>query len=133
MSLPRRVVITGYGMVTSLGPNTGETFSRAARGESGIQWIRSFDTTGLPCRIGGEVNDQWLDGDPKTAKLEKFAARGVKMMMVATREAAQRANLEQISDRAAIGVALGAHGDNPRLEDILSLHRFYDGSQFDVV
>ena len=134
MSHSRRVVITGYGMVTSLGPNTAETFSRAARGESGIQWIRSFDATGLPCRIGGEVNDQWLDGfgDPKAAKLEKFAARGVRMMMVATREAAQQANLEQIDDRETIGVALGSHGDNPRLEDILLLHRFYDGSQFDI-
>ncbi len=134
-SLPRRrVVITGCGMVTPLGQNTAETFSRAARGESGIQWIRSFDTTALPCRIGGEVNDKWLDGfgDPKSAKLEKFAARGVRMMMVATREAAQQAKLEQIDDRETIGVALGSHGDNPRLEDILSLHRFYDGTGFDM-
>jgi 3-oxoacyl-(acyl-carrier-protein) synthase len=38
----------------------------------------------------------------------------------------QQANLEQINDRETIGVALGSHGDNPRLEDILALHR-YDG------
>ena len=47
-------------MVTPLGKDTEETFSRASRGESGIDYIRSFDTTGLPCRIGGEVDDEWL-------------------------------------------------------------------------
>ena len=53
----RRVVITGYGMVTPLGKNTEETFAKASKGESGIDYIKSFDTTGLPCRIGGEIDD----------------------------------------------------------------------------
>ena len=133
--LPRcRVVITGCGMVTPLGKNTEETFSRAVRGESGIRWIRSFDTTGLPCRIAGEVDDLWLGGceEPKLGKLDKFAARGVKLALIAGREAVQQARLEEIKDRESIGVALGSHGDNPRVTDIVSMHRFYNGAAWDL-
>ena len=60
--MKRRVVITGYGMITSLGRDTEETFDRASRGMSGIDYIRAFDTRNLPCRIGGQVNDAWLEG-----------------------------------------------------------------------
>jgi 3-oxoacyl-[acyl-carrier-protein] synthase II len=70
--------------------------------------------------------------DSKLAKLEKFAARGIKMMMAATREAVDQAKLDQISDREGIGVSLGSHGDNPRLQDILSLHRCYDGAHWNI-
>jgi 3-oxoacyl-[acyl-carrier-protein] synthase II len=49
----RRVVITGYGMVTPLGRNAEETFSKASQGMSGIDTITAFDTTHLPCRVGG--------------------------------------------------------------------------------
>lgn len=132
LSRKRRVVITGYGMVTCLGRNAEETFQNARCGKSGIDFIRSFDTRGLPCRIGGQVNNDWLDGfaDGPIGRLEKFSSRGLELMMVATREAAEQAQLDTIKNRGGIGVALGAHGDNPSLEDVIYLHRFYraDGS-----
>ena len=59
----RRVVITGCGMITALGKNTQETFDCASRGMSGIDYITAFDTTHLPCRIGGQVKDAWLEGE----------------------------------------------------------------------
>jgi len=125
----RRVVITGYGMVTCLGPNVENTFERAGRGESGIDFIRSFDTRGLPCQIGGEVDDAWLDGfsQPTTTRLEKFASRGLRLMMVATREAAEQAKLDDIADRQHVGVSLGCHGTNPAIAEVLFLRRFYNG------
>lgn len=123
-----RVMITGYGMITPLGRNSQETFQRAWRGESGIGIIRSFDTRGLPCRIAGEIDDTYLDGfdEPRVRRLEKFASRGLKLLMVASREAARQAHLEKISDRGSIGVAIGSHGDKPSAEDLKFLHRFYD-------
>jgi 3-oxoacyl-[acyl-carrier-protein] synthase II len=44
----RRVVITGYGMVTPLGKNTEKTFDNASLGKSGIDFITRFDVSGLP-------------------------------------------------------------------------------------
>jgi 3-oxoacyl-[acyl-carrier-protein] synthase II len=116
-------------MLTPLGRNTEETFERASRGLSGIDHIRSFDTRGLPCGIGGEVDDAWLDGfrEPGARRLENLASRGARLMAVATAEAAQQARLGEIADRESIGVALGSHGDNPSVQEVVFLHRFYRG------
>lgn len=129
-SSKRRVVVTGYGMVTPLGRDTEETFARASRGESGIDYIRSFDTTGLPCRIGGEVNDSWIGEmeTPVAQKLGKISSRGVKLMLAATREAGRQARLESITNRVRIGVSLGSHGENQSIDAIRLLHKFYDGN-----
>jgi 3-oxoacyl-[acyl-carrier-protein] synthase II len=124
----RRVVVTGYGMITPLGRDTEETFSNAAQGRSGINYLSSFDTHGLPCEIGGEVKDSWLDErpDPRSQRFYKFSARGLRLIHAATVEAASQAQIDKIGDRARIGVSLGYHADNPSIEDIVFLHRFYD-------
>ena len=126
----RRVVITGYGMVTPLGKNARETFENAGNGESGIDYITNFDTTGLPCQIGGEVDDRWLDDveDNPGQKLDKFSSRGLKIMRAAAREAATQARLDEVKNRDRVGVSLGSHGDNPSVENMMFLHRFYDGN-----
>lgn len=129
-SSKRRVVMTGYGMITPLGKNTKDTFEKAKRGASGIDFIRSFDTTGLPCQIGGEIDNNWLEGfeDFKAQRLEKFSSRGLKLMSVATKEAVKQARLNEVQDRERIGVSLGSHGDNSSVEDMMFLHKFYDGN-----
>ena len=126
----RRVVITGYGMITPLGKNSKETFENASKGISGIDYITSFDTRGLPCQIGGQVQDSWLEGleDETAHRFDKFSSRGLRLMRIATREAAQQAKLDEIVNRDRIGVALGSHGDNPSVADMMFLHRFYDGN-----
>jgi 3-oxoacyl-[acyl-carrier-protein] synthase II len=123
----RRVVVTGYGAITPIGSNTLETFENACKGVSGIDWIRAFDTKGLPCQVGGEVPDAWLETIPRAAavQLDRYASRGMKLMHVATSEAVERARLHEIPDRRRIGVALGYHGENPAVADIARLHRFY--------
>ncbi len=126
----RRVVVTGFGMVTPLGRTAEETFKKASMGESGIGYLTRFDTSGLPCRIGGEVDNAWLTGfaDAKARRLEKFASRGAQLAVVAATEAARQARLEAVGHRDRIGAALGSHGDNPTVEEMRFLHRFYDGN-----
>lgn len=126
----RKVVITGYGMITPLGKNSVETFENASKGISGIDYITSFDTRGLPCQIGGQVKDKWLEGleDDSAHRFDKFSSRGLRLMRVATNEAAQQAKLDGIVNRERIGVALGSHGNNPLVEDMIFLHRFYEGN-----
>ncbi len=128
-SSKRRVVITGHGMITPSGKDTEETFKNCTRGLSGIDYITSFDTTGLTCNIGGEVDNKWLDAfESRTdQRLRKFSSRGLRLMRVATAEAVEQAGLDKIEDRGRIGVSLGSHGDNSSVKDMQFMHKFYDG------
>lgn len=52
---PRRVAVTGVGLVSPLGVGTAETWHALLAGRSGIGPITRFDATGYPSRIAGEV------------------------------------------------------------------------------
>jgi 3-oxoacyl-[acyl-carrier-protein] synthase II len=51
----RRVVVTGVGLVSSLGIGTEVNWNALCAGDSGIASITRFDTTDHPVRIAGEV------------------------------------------------------------------------------
>ena len=53
----RRVVITGLGMINSLGLNKEDSFKAIIDGKCGIKHISSFNTEGFPVRIAGEITD----------------------------------------------------------------------------
>ncbi len=55
--MPRRVVVTGVGMVSSLATGTEATWQAVLAARSGISRITAFDTTGFPTKIAGEVRD----------------------------------------------------------------------------
>jgi len=125
----RRVVVTGVGMITPLGGSTRETFERASQGSSGIDYIRRFDTRGLPVQIGGEVADQWIRRPPEAsaARLAKMASRAIQLVWVAAMEAVEQAKLDRVQDRYRIGVVLGYHGETACLEDLARVFRAWDG------
>jgi 3-oxoacyl-[acyl-carrier-protein] synthase II len=116
-------------MITPLGRNTAETFEHASQGRSGIDYLRSLDTRGLPVRIGGEVADEWIRRPPAvaTARLERMASRAIQFMWTAALEAADQAKLGRIRDRYRIGVILGYHGETASLDDIARVFRAWDG------
>ena len=53
----RRVVVTGLGIVSPLGCNCDSVWKSLIEGRSGIQTIDTFDTSDLPVRIAGMVED----------------------------------------------------------------------------
>jgi 3-oxoacyl-[acyl-carrier-protein] synthase II len=53
----RRVVVTGLGLVTPLGPDVATSWSRLVAGESGAGPITRFDATDYACRIACELRD----------------------------------------------------------------------------
>jgi 3-oxoacyl-[acyl-carrier-protein] synthase II len=53
--LTRRVVVTGIGLVSSLGVGTEANWQALCAGRSGIGRITRFDATQYACRIAGEV------------------------------------------------------------------------------
>lgn len=130
----KRVVVTGYGMITPIGGNSRETFANARNGMSGIDYLKSFETDGLPCRIGGQVDSSWLNAAPAKSLhgIEKCSSRGLKLMITAASEAAESARLSSVENRYRVGVSLGFHGENPTVEDMLLLYRYGDGKAWDI-
>jgi len=57
MTNRRRVVVTGIGLVSSLGIGTEANWAGIKAGQSGIDTITKFDTTQFATRIAGEVKD----------------------------------------------------------------------------
>ena len=53
--MKRRVVVTGLGVVTSLGRSVGTFWERLLRGESGVGPITLFDVSGFRVQFAGEV------------------------------------------------------------------------------
>jgi len=66
------VVVTGLGIVTSLGAGKTDNWTKLTAGESGIRAITRFPTEGLKTRIAGTID--FLGEQPSSAALsEKFA------------------------------------------------------------
>src|SRR5204863_8243040 len=55
MSHPRRVVVTGMGVITPVGNDLPTFWSNLTSGVSGIGPITHFDVKDYKCRIAGEV------------------------------------------------------------------------------
>ena len=52
----RRVVITGIGLLTSIGFNVKDTWNNILSCKSGIKKITQFDTENIPCKIAGSIS-----------------------------------------------------------------------------
>src|SRR5919199_1671201 len=101
----RRIAVTGLGAVTPLGHDARSTWRAALAGESGIDWIRSFDPGDVPVRVAAEVKDfdATQVASPKEArKLE----RNVVLALGAAREALSDAGLNGL-DPTRVGIVFG--------------------------
>ncbi len=55
--MPRRVVVTGVGLLCSVGAGTEECWTAILKGQNGIGPITQFDPSKFSCRIAGEVKN----------------------------------------------------------------------------
>src|SRR4051794_34798681 len=102
----RRVAVTGLGAVTPLGNDAPTTWRAAVAGESGIDFIRSFDASGFPVRVAAEVKDFEVP-DVISAKEARRLERNVLFGVAAGREALADAGLNGF-DPARVGVVFGS-------------------------
>jgi 3-oxoacyl-[acyl-carrier-protein] synthase II len=90
---PRRVAITGLGLVTPVGNDAVATWDALLAGRSGVTPITRFDASGFPVRIAAEVKEF----DPRHAiedrKLLKFADRSHALALAAAEEALRDAGI----------------------------------------
>ena len=68
-SVPR-IVVTGLGVITSLGVEVDAFWANLLAGRTGIARVTEFDATGYPCQIGAEVLgfDPTKHMDPKEVR-----------------------------------------------------------------
>jgi 3-oxoacyl-[acyl-carrier-protein] synthase II len=102
----KRVAVTGIGVVSPLGLDAGSTWRAALAGESGIGWISTFDTDGLPVRVAGEV-DGFDATEVVSAKEARKLERNVLFGVAAGREALRDAGLNGF-DPTRIGIIFGS-------------------------
>ena len=102
----RRVAVTGLGAVTPLGNDAPSTWQAAVAGQSGIDFIKSFDASGFPVKIAAEVKEFSPAGlaPPKEARR---LDRNVLLALAAGKEALSDSNLNGF-DPARAGVVLGS-------------------------
>jgi 3-oxoacyl-[acyl-carrier-protein] synthase II len=109
MNTHLRVVVTGMGAVTPLGPTVPSFWDGLIQGRSGIQPISAFDSSELRSQIAGEVkNFDPLAGfiHPKDAR---HADRYSQFAVAAAREAVLQAGLDQSRfDTERGGVVIGS-------------------------
>ncbi|MCD6159837.1 MAG: beta-ketoacyl-ACP synthase II [Kosmotoga sp.] len=51
----RRVVVTGLGVISSIGNNLNDFWDSLENGISGIDWIKAFDTEKFRAKVAGEI------------------------------------------------------------------------------
>ena len=99
-------MVTGLGAVTPIGNDARATWRAAVAGESGVDWIRSFDASGFPVRIAAEVKDF----DPSKAASPKEVRkleRNVLLALGAGREAVDDAGLDGAYEPGRVGILFG--------------------------
>ncbi|MCD4667077.1 MAG: beta-ketoacyl-ACP synthase II [Sulfurimonas sp.] len=112
----RRVVVTGLGMINSVGNDKETAFKAICDGECGIDTITIFDPESFSVKIAGEVKDF----DPATVmapKEVKKADRFIHLGLKAAQEAMQDANISEDTDMERFGISAGSGiGGLPSIE-----------------
>jgi 3-oxoacyl-[acyl-carrier-protein] synthase II len=105
---PRRVVVTGLGVISPLGNDVPTFWKRLVAGESGIGPVTRFDVTKYDTRIAGEVR-AFRPEDYMDRKDARRADLFVQFAVAATREAVRQAGIsDQTVDPARLGVVVGS-------------------------
>ncbi len=113
---PRRVVVTGMGMISALGQDVASTWDGLLAGRSGIRRIEAFDPSRLTSQIAGEVQDF----DPSAVidrKEMRRMDRYIQFGLVVARQALDQAGLPgrlegSLAERTGVILGSGLGGVN---------------------
>ncbi|QGQ96194.1 beta-ketoacyl-[acyl-carrier-protein] synthase II [Paenibacillus psychroresistens] len=107
--MAHRVVITGMGVMTSLGKDLETFWSNLTSGKSGISMIENFDVTEYTTRFAGEIKD-FNPEDYFDKKAARRMDRYVQLAVVASLSALKDANLNvnEDTDPERVGVYVGS-------------------------
>lgn len=110
--MPRRVAVTGVGLVSSLGIGTEANWEALLAGRSGIRTITAFDASSYASRIAGEVPDfdplQFLS-KKDVRKMDVFIQYAIAASEFALRDAGLPTN-EGLGTEVGVFIASGIGG-----------------------
>ena len=105
---PRRVALTGVGLISPLGVGTAENWQALLAGKSGIGLITRFDTTEYPSKIAGEVKG-FNPLDYVDKKEVKKSDTFIHFALAASRFALEDSGLKiDEGNEARVGVVIGS-------------------------
>ncbi len=109
----RRVVVTGMGVVSSIGNNTQEVLASLREAKSGIVRADDYAERGFRCQVHGAVNLEWEAMIPR--KPRRFMEAGMGWNYIAMDQAIRDAGLEQRDVvNARTGIVMGSGGPSTR-------------------
>jgi 3-oxoacyl-[acyl-carrier-protein] synthase II len=107
--MPRRVLVTGLGLITSLGQEVEVFWKRLLAGESGISRIQGFDVSEYSAQIAGEVKDfnpdTWID-KREARHLDRFSQMAVAGAIQAVKDSGL--DLRNLPDPFRAGAIVGS-------------------------
>jgi 3-oxoacyl-[acyl-carrier-protein] synthase II len=120
---PRRVVVTGMGMLSALGTDVASTWDGLVAGRSGIRPIAAFDPSRLTSRIAGEVPG-FDPSDVLDRKEMRRMDRYIQFGLVVARQALDQAGLPgriegDLAERSGVILGSGMGGANTLFDNVL--------------
>lgn len=105
--MPRRVVVTGVGLVSPVGLTTAASWEALLAGRSGMAPITHFDASAFACRFAAEVKQ--FDPLPFIDKKDlKKMGRFIQFAVAAAAEAVQSSGLNTGAMSERLGVHIGS-------------------------
>ena len=134
MQLPRRVVVTGLGLISPLGNSVQESWSNCVEGRSGISKT-TVDLEGMPVKVGGRIKNfdptKYIDSKD-VRRLDTFVQYGVSAGIQALKDAGIDDNINKDRVGLNIGSGIGGLDSIEKNKDILDKKSFKRVSPFFV-
>jgi len=113
--MTRRVVVTGIGLVTSIGSKVETFWSSLLAGRSGIRTVTSFDSAEHSVHNGGEIVDFTTEGVTARFDLGEVG-RASQFAIAAANSALADAGIDpdRLADPTRAGVSMGTTSGEPR-------------------
>jgi 3-oxoacyl-[acyl-carrier-protein] synthase II len=120
-----RVVVTGMGALTALGPDVASTWEGLVAGRSGVRTIESFDPSRVGSKIAAEVRD-FDPGDVVDRKDARRMDRYIQFGLVVAREAMRQAGLPdhlegELAERTGVYLGSGLGGVQTLFSGVLTM------------
>jgi 3-oxoacyl-[acyl-carrier-protein] synthase II len=122
---PRRVVVTGTGVVTALGNDVASTWDALVAGRSGVARITQFDPERVDARIAAEVKD--FDASAVLDRKElRRTDRYIQFGLVCARQALDQAGLpgrfdDHEAERTGVILGSGLGGVHTLFDNVLTM------------
>lgn len=107
--MKRRVVITGMGVITSLGKDLDTFWTSLMEGKSGISAVESFDVSEYPTKIAGSIKDfdpELYMEKKESRRMDRFVQFAVAASQSAINDAGL--NISEQTDPERVGVFVGS-------------------------